>query len=281
MQVSGSVIAALLGGSNNAGGTLFGTLYGGFAPGATVTGGDPVAALRLAQKNRARAVAAAAKEPETQRDIAAFRRSVDKATTAEDALANPAVMKVLLSANGLADQLPYAALARKVLLSDPADPKSLVNRLADSRWKAVVNTFQFASKGLASLKDPAVQTSLADGYAEVAWRKGLEARTPGLSDALDFRERATQFTSAVQILGDPVLRRVVTSALGIPREIAFQELPAQERAITARLSIDRLQDPKFIDALSQRYLLERQRTASATSQADVTTLGLRTRGLTV
>jgi hypothetical protein len=249
--------------------SLLATLYGQGAAAGPGTQTDPLQALRLAEKNRARQVAAAARQPETLRDTIAFTKAVAKATTAAQALDNPAVLKVLLTANGLADQLPYAALARKVLLSDPADPKSLVSRLADRRWTAVARAFQFATKGIASLKDPKVQATLTQGYAEVTWRRGLEAGTPGLADALDIRERAKTFTSAIQVLGDPVMRRVVTTALGIPQEIAFQELPAQEKAITLRLDLKRLQDPKFIDGLTQRYLMEKQKSASPTGFAGI------------
>ncbi len=103
MQIPGSVVISLLGGARAAGGSLLGTMLGGSAMGGAVAGGDPLTALRLAQKNRTREVAATAKEPETLRDIAAFRKAVGKAGTAADALADPAVMKVLLSANGLSD----------------------------------------------------------------------------------------------------------------------------------------------------------------------------------
>ena len=276
--VSGSALLGLLGGSSF---SLLATQYG-FGDSARATSfTDPFTALRLADKNRTREVAVAAKLPETLRDVIAFRKAVTKADTVAQALANPSVMKVLLTANGLSDQLPYAALARKVLLSDPADPKSLVNRLADRRWSAVVKTFEFATKGIERLKDPKVQDTLADGYAEVAWRRGLEAGTPGLSDALDARERAAKFTTALQVLGDPVLRRVVTTALGIPQEIAFQELPAQERAITTRLDLKRLQEPKFVAVLVQRYLLERQRSALADGSGGYGTLSAQSRSLYV
>ena len=62
----------------------------------------------------------------------------------------------------------------------------------------------------------------------------------------------------MDILGDPINRAVVTTALGIPREIAFQSLTAQENAITARLDVKKLQDPKFVANLTNRYLLARQ-----------------------
>jgi hypothetical protein len=278
-QVSGAALISLFSAFAPSGSLPATQFEFGAAPGAR-TGGDPLTALRLAEKNRDKEIARAAKEPETLRDVAAFRKAVDRATSIEKALENPDVLKVLLTANGLADKLAYPALARKVLLSDPADPKSLVNRLGDSRWGAVVKAFDFATKGLAALQDPKATATLADGYVEVSWRQGLEKTTPGLADALDFRERASRFTSAIGILGDPVLRRVVTTALGIPREIAFQELPAQEKAITNRLDIDRLQDRKFVDALSQRYLLEKQK-AGPPAQPDLGTLAVQLRGLIV
>ena len=279
-QVAGSALLGILGGDAG-GGSLLSTLYGYRGAAGTASLTDPFTALRLADKNRTREIAAASKQPETLRDIISFTKAVAKATTIRQALDNPTVLKVFLTANGLSDQIPYAALAKKVLLSDPSDPKSLVNRLADRRWTAVVKTFQFATQGIAPLKDPKIQATLTDGYAEVAWRRGLETNTPGLSDVLDIRVRAKTFSNAIQILGDPVMRRVVTTALGIPREIAFQELPAQERAITTRLDLKRLQEPKFVDTLVQRYLLERQKTASPTGLVGLDTLSAQSRGLFV
>ncbi len=273
MALSGTGLTTLFG-STNASSNLLATLYGG---GGT-PGGSPLVALQMAQKNRDREVANTAKQPETQRDITVFKRAIAKAKTIGEALDNPAVMKVLLTANGLADQVPYPGLAKKVLLSDPNDPNALVNRMGSARWKSVVKAFDFAKAGIDALKDPALQTRLADGYVEVAWRKGLEKATPGLSDALDFRERASKFKNAIDILGDPVMRRVVTTALGIPKQIAFQELGAQEKAITNRLDISRLQDPKFVDGLSQRYLLEKQKEAPAPAP-DLSALSLQLRGI--
>ena len=272
----------LLGGVSGASNSLLGTFYGfGTAAGGATFRSDPILALRQAEKNRLRDVAAAAKEPELQRDIKAFKAAIAKATSPAQALDNPAVLRVLLTANGLADQIPYAALAKRVLLSDPSDRKSLVNQLANTRWKAAVQSLEFNAKGMDVLKNPAVLTTLADGYAEVSWRKALEKLTPGLSDAMDFRKRAATFTSAVQILGDTVMRRVVTTALGIPKQLAFQELPAQERAITTRLDISRLKDSKFVDAFSQRYLLAAQTAQNGSKTPDLNALAVQSRSLFV
>ncbi len=275
--LSSTIALSLLGPMAGGGASLLQSLGGN----AGTTSADPLVALRLAEKNRDREIARTGKEPETLRDIRAFTKALGKATSIDQALSQPAVLKVLLTANGLADQLAYPALAKKVLLSDPADPKSLVNRLGSARWTAAVKTFDFAANGLSALTSPKVVKTLTDGYTEVAWRNGLEKKTPGLADALDFRERARSFTSAIQILADPVMRRVVTTTLGIPQQIAFQEIDAQERAVAARLDVSKLQDPKFVDGFSQRYLLAAARNAAANTAPDLSSLAVQMRGLVV
>lgn len=259
-------LSGLLGLFGNGGGLLQ-TAYG-LGARATPAEGNPALALKQAERNRARDIARTAIRPEVARDVAAFRAGLARATTPEAALKDPAVLKVLLTANGLAEHIPHAALARKALLSDVSDTDSLANRLPDRRWKDTAATYDFAHKGLTLLRDPNVTNRLAAGYAEVRWRQELDAATPGLSDALSFRELATTATSALEILGHPILRRVVTTALGLPPQIAFQSVEAQEKAVTARLDVTRLQDPKFVETFAQRYLLARaSQSGAATSRS--------------
>lgn len=263
--------------------TLLGAAGGGSATTTAFTSGaSPILALRLAEKNQTKGIADTKKDSEVQRDILAFKKAISTARDAKQLAGNVNFQKVLLTANGLSDSIGYPALNQKVLLSDPKDGKSLVNRLADTRWSTVVKTFEMGTKGLDTISNPKVQQTLIDAYAEVAWRKSLDESTPGLSDALTFRTKAASVKSAVEILGDSVLRRVITKALGIPQEIAFQELPAQERAITSRLNISKLSNKQYVDGLSQQYLLAVQQ---STSQTDLTpsldTLAARSRGLVI
>lgn len=226
-------------------------------------------------------VAQTAKDPEVARDVASFRKAVGEAKDVNSLLSNPAAMKVLLTANGLADQISYSALAKKALLSDPSDTNSLVNKLSDTRWKTVAQTFDFATKGLSVIKDSKVLDSIANGYAEAAWRQSLDKATPGLSNALTFRSQASTITSVDQILGDSVLREVVTTALGIPKQIAFQELPAQEQAISSRLDITKLKDPKFVENFVQRYLVAASTNSTQSGSTDIMSLAVQARGLVV
>lgn len=222
---------------------------------AGTAGGNPILALKQAEQDQAKKIAAEARKPEVQRDLLAFRKAVERAKDPKSLLADPAVQRVLLTANGLADQVGYPALATKALLSKTGDPKSVVNSLADPRWKAAAETYDFAGKGLSVLRDPKVLDTVTTAYAEISWRKSLDATTPGLSDALTFRERVSTVRDAYDILGDPTLRRVVTRTLGIPQEIAFQTLNAQEAAILRKLDVKQLQDAKFVEAFMKRYLI--------------------------
>ena len=245
--------------------TILSTLNGGVSatPALTsrstaVSTGSPLTDLRLAQRNQTAEVARTAKDPVVARDIAAFKKSVASASNIDAALSNPAVLKVLLNANNLGAQVPYAGLAKKVLLSDPTDPNGLARKIGNTAWLNAAKTYDFKKNGLAKLQDPAVVATLTDAYAQVAWRQSLDKATPGLGNALAFLQQAKSAKTALDILGDPINRAVVTTALGIPREIAFQSLTAQENAITARLDVKKLQDPKFVANLTNRYLLARQ-----------------------
>lgn len=257
-------VSELFGSSYNSSSGILGALYGT----ATATG-DPIAALSSAEANETKDVAATAAEPTVQRDIAAFTKAVQGATSVTALLANPTVLKVLLAANGLAGQEQYPALAQKALTSDPSDTTSLANQLTstNSAWLSAAKTYQFASSGLSVIQQPSVISTVANAYAEYTWREGLDQSTPGLSNALTFRTEASTITSVDQILGDPVMRDVVTTALGLPLTIAEQPLEAQEKAITGNLDITQFQSTSFTEQFIKRYLLAKASSSGSTTSS--------------
>ncbi len=268
--------------SLSGGDSLLATLYGQASGTSNAT--NPIAALVQAQTGEPKQVALVAAEPEVKRDIAQFTAALAKAKTPADLLANPAALKVLLTANGLGDQAAYTALATKALLSDASQPNSVVNQLADTRWAAVNKLYAFATKGLANLNSPAAISAITNGYAEVLWRKNLDQTTPGLSNALDFQKRASTIKTIDQVLGDPTFRDVITTALGLPKQIAFQTLTAQEAAVASRIDLKKFQDPTFVTHFTQQYLIAKAQNASqdpTSASTDLTTLAARSAGLVV
>ena len=275
-------------GSGSVGGTgtdnILNILYGTSSTGGAASSTDPIAALTQAENNQTADIAQEAATPSVARDIAAFKSAVASAPNIASALANPAVLQVLLTANNLADQIPYPALAQKALLSNPSDTNSLANQLAttNSNWLSTVQTYNFYKNGLGELKNPSVQSTLINAYSEITWLNGLDQTTPGLSSALTFKQQASTITSADQILGNPIYRDVVTTALNIPEQIAFQDIGAQELAITSQLDISQLKNPNFVNSLTDQYLLAKQQEATTSSTTpSLDALAVQAQGLTV
>jgi hypothetical protein len=231
---------------------------------------NPLPALQQAERDQTKDIALEAADPVVSRDVTAFRNAVASAKTPADLLKDPSALKVLLTANGLGDQVQYTALAQQALLSDTSNTNSLAVTLPNANWKTAAQTYDFYNQGLSVIQQPSVLDSIANAYAEVTWRQSLDTTTPGLSNALTFRSEASTITSVDQILGDPVLRDVVTTALGLPLQIAVQPLMTQEKAITSRLDITKFSDPKFTESFIQRYLIAKA--ASSTSSTSSSSL---------
>jgi len=205
---------------------------------------------------------------------------VNAAKSVTQLLSNPAVMNVLLTANGMSDQIGHTALATKVLASNLNDSKSLVNTISDTRWKTLAQTYNFAANGLSSIQNATAIANIANAYATAVWQKNEDSVTPGLSNALAFKAQASSITSVDQILGNVMMRTVVTTALGVPAQIAFQPLTAQEKAISSRLDVTKFQDPKFVESFVQRYLVaaSTKSSSSGTATASLMSLAVQARG---
>lgn len=250
------------------------SLLGGQAGGASVVGiysGNPVAALRLAEQRKDKELERTAKRPEVERELKAFRAALDKADTPEALLKDRRALGFLLQGFGLASQANFTALAERALLGDPRPTDALVRRLDNSAWRAMAETLKFAETGLATLRKPETLVAVEDSFIRTKWFEEIDAQQPGLSDAIDFKQRAPVFTNVFAILGDPITRRVVTGALGLPQGIVVQSVETQARAIQSRLDVKSLQNPKKVEALAQRYLLN-QASASPSSLSTAQTI---------
>jgi hypothetical protein len=227
---------------------------------ATTSPAEAVAALKRATAPGAEAagVARAGRDPQVQRSLTQYREALDRAKDQESALRDPRVLAVLLPALGLDGEQGKPALVFRALTSDPSKPDSLVNRLGDSRWSSAAKTLNLAAGGgLQALRAAAMQGTITRGFESFTWRKGLDEQALGLSDALYAQENAATVDDPYDILGNGVLRRVVTGSLGLPDAMAVQSVETQARAITSRLDLGKLSDPREVTKMVQRYVMNR------------------------
>jgi hypothetical protein len=230
---------------------------------------EAIPALRRATAagEAARAMARLAKDGGIRRAMERFRAAVSGTGDVAQALRDPRVLEVLLPAMGMGDAVGQAGLAARALTADPADPKALPARLRDTRWREAAAALDLHRRGMDALRDPAVQARLERGLRQQRWHEELDAAHPGLSDALVFRQRAAAVKDAYDVLGDPVLRRVVTGALGLPPELAIQPVESQARAVTSRLNLATLADPRAVARIAERYVLQRGTAAAGAAPA--------------
>jgi Protein of unknown function (DUF1217) len=192
-----SYLPALLG-SRMQGTSLLASLSGksGLTPDSLAPGGlapvldDPVPAPEQAATSVTQLAGPTAAEPQVKRDIAQFTRALATANTPAQLLANPVALKVLLTANGLADQAGNSALATRALLSKSTRSNSLLNQLEDTRWIGVNNRYSFATQGLSVLKNPVTIAAIAHSYAEAVRATGRNKTPPDPTNALDPQPRA-------------------------------------------------------------------------------------------
>jgi hypothetical protein len=277
MSSSLSYLTSLYSDAFGGGSSLLDTIYGiGTSSAGSI---DPIQALQSAEKNQTPDVKVTTAQPMVQAALSGFTQAVNSAKSMTQLLANPAFMNVLLTANGMSDQIGYTALATQALTSNVSDSNSLVNQLSDTRWLTLAKAYNFSSTGLASFQSPATIASISSLYATDTWETNQDSVTPGLSNALAFKATASTITSVDQILGDPTMRTVVTTALGIPEQIAFQDLNAQEQAISTRVDITKFKDPAFVNTFIQQYLIANAANASSSSTPDLTTLAVQGQGI--
>lgn len=216
-----------------------------------------------------------AKDPAMVRDAAEVRDSIGRLDSADELIGNFRLLRTSLSAFGLEADVGKKAFLRKVLTSDPSDPKSFANRLSDKRYRAFAEAFGFASdkKRPAGLADQVIARHLD---AELERRVGTV--DGNLRLALNARRELAVLASAgssdnakwYSVLGSLPLRKVFEGALGlgssfgkIPVDRQLAELKNGVEKLVGSASASAFADRANVEKLVQRFLIR----ASATTPA--------------
>jgi hypothetical protein len=214
---------------------------------------DPVAALKLAEATREREMAAIRRDPAFRREAERFEQAVSRVRSAGEALDDPRIRGFLLKAIGLPGLIDSPGLVKRALLSDPDDPKGLLARLNNQQLTAAARALRL-DKGLDAIRLPEAVAKLREGWVRAEWFDRLRQRDPVSADAILFREQAGNYAGNIWgVLGDQVVRRVVTTAVGLPPELAIMSVEAQARTLSARFDPAKLSDPRFVERFAMRY----------------------------
>lgn len=163
-----------------------------------------------------------------------FKDKIASITSAEDLVADRRLLSVALGAFGLDDDINNKYFIQKVLEEGTLDEEAFANRLSDKRYFAMAEAFSFhldpPNTVLSSFPDSIVrqyqtrQFEVAVGNQDENLRLAL-----GISrDIADLSARdLTEETAWFTIMGNPPMRRVFETALGLPSQLAAIDLDQQ------------------------------------------------------
>lgn len=211
------------------------------------------------------------KQPTVQKDIQRFTDAAPSIKSADDLLKNRRALQFVLTAFQLEDGIDQTAIIKKVLTQDPSDSKSLVNQLADPRYKQLAATLQDWSSDPLS-KQSTIDT-ITQGYEQNAFEKDQGDQVDGMREALYFRRSIAQATTVPQIMSNKALLQVVRVGLGLPDAFGGLSYDQQKDILTKRLGdLKQFQDPAYVDRFAQRYMINYEQQQGTTASDPIVSL---------
>lgn len=234
---------------------------------------DGFVGWRFLQRTLEAQTDAHAKTPAAQRDETYVRENIGSIETAADLVADRRLLRVALTAYGLADDLPNRAYIEKVLESSTTEAGSFVNRLSDKRYHQMAKAFGFGDdipsrSQLSGFADTLIQ-KFQDRSFEIAVGEQNDSMRVALSLDRDLGELAAQSSSEATkwytILGTTSLRTVFETAYLLPSSFGTLDIDRQveilqdrTERLTGSTSIGQFTDPEAREALTRRYMLAGQ-----------------------
>ena len=192
---------------------------------------------RLIRSDSQKLIAKFQERPAVDKEIQYFRDKAPKLQTMDDLFKDQRLLRFIASAYSLDEEVQYPARLRKVLESKITDPNSLAKRLIDPRYSEMSNELMLGDLGVVVFKGDTLVDKVVGRYVQNEYEKDLGKTNPALREASYFLRKIGSIKDSLSILGDGVLRSVVTFTLDLPPQIAFQSIDKQRSLIDARLDV--------------------------------------------
>jgi hypothetical protein len=204
----------------------------GFQPFVIGTG---LVAWRNLQRTLPSQLDAFSNSAEQKRLIDHFEQKASSLTSADKVVDDRRVLTVALGAYGLQDDLNNRFFVKRILSEGASEPDSLANRMSDSRYEQLAT--DFALDGLSTFVGllPNVAADITDRFSQQAFAVSIGENQPNLRLALNAGTELERLASLdvsndakwFLVMGNPPLRSVVESALGLPSSFGQLDIDKQ------------------------------------------------------
>jgi len=164
-----------------------------------------------------------------------FHENIGKIATAEDLTKDFRLLRVALGAFGLQDDLPNRAFIQKVLSDGVTSEDALSNKLADKRYRSFSDAFGFGEALPPKTQSPGFAERILAKFSRQEFERAVGDQNSemrlALSAARELPELVANSESQngawFRVMGNPPLRSVMETALGLPKSIGSLDLDQQ------------------------------------------------------
>jgi hypothetical protein len=232
-----------------------------------------LAGWEFLKRTQARQEETFARSPVVRQATTSFTNDFTKITSAKDLVDDRQTLSVVLGAFGLKADLDNRAFIRQVIADGTEGRGALANRLADKRYLALAQELAHLAPGASGTPASGLAESLARRYQASEFEIAVGNSNETMRFALAFGRKMPEIAEAsrtdaarwFQILGDPPTRRVMETALGLPKEFAALDIDEQVKRLQAAAmkwfgtdTVSELATPEMAEKITQRYLLMNQ-----------------------
>ena len=216
-----------------------------------------------------------------QRNVAYFEENIGKVTSAEQLVGDRQLLEVALGAFGLDEDINNKYFIQKVLEDGTLDDTALANRLSDTRYAALTEAFGFGDFSIPRTVLSDFPTEISDKYKDRQFEIAVGNADQNMRLALALDRGIDEILSSgtttddgrwFQVMGQPPIREVFETALGLPSSFGALDLDLQLSGFRDRLDsrfgdgeISQFSDPEKREELVRLFLVQSDISATSAS----------------
>jgi hypothetical protein len=231
-----------------------------------------------------------------QTDTRYFAERFYSIERAEDITEDRRLLRIVLGAYGLTDDIDNRFFIRKVMEEGTLSSSALANKLSDRRYRTLASDFDFSTMPPKHLVQTGLVQKTIEAFRTQAFEQKIGERDRDMRLALSFsrdllelsQKSSTESAGWFQLLATPPLREVIQSALGFPDSFAQLDIDDQHSRIrrkaeqvfgTSDLKV--LSTEEMAEDILRRFFVMREVSVNSASSSFQTALVLLTSGTMV
>lgn len=225
-------------------------------------------------------------QAQLQRDVDYFKEKIGSISSAEELVSDRRLREVALGAFGLKEDMSNIYFVQRVLGDGTASDDALANKLADSRYRQFSAAFGLGPGDLPQTLNSTAMAEIAERYIMRSFEEDVGEQDDSMRTSLYARRELVELaetdtseeTKWYTVLGQPPLRALFETALGLPASFGQADLDRQMAVFRDRLlsmtgtsSVSQFTDMESMDRLITIYQARAQIDAYAPSFSSTAT----------